>query len=107
MAITKLIRIKEKPQGDPGRGLKKALCYICNPEKAEVIGGNAGHDAGGAYFLMKQNKEYWHKEDGTQGFHYILSFPRSFRNRPAALRKSDSTNPESRFSLSVRPVIVR
>ena len=75
MAITKLIRIKEKPQGDPGRGLKKALRYICNPEKAEVIGGNAGHDADGAYFLMKQNKEYWQKEDGTQGFHYILSFP--------------------------------
>ena len=75
MAITKLIRIKEKSHGDPGGGLKKALRYICNPEKAAVVGGNAGHDAEGAYFLMKQNKEFWHKTDGSQGFHYILSFP--------------------------------
>lgn len=75
MAITKLIRIKARPHGDPGGGLKKALRYVCNPEKAAVVGGNAGHDAEGAYFLMKQNKEFWHKTDGSQGFHYILSFP--------------------------------
>ena len=59
MAITKLIRIKERSHGDPGLGLRDSLRNICNPEKAAVIGGNAGAGADAAYQVMKRNKEYW------------------------------------------------
>ena len=75
MAITKLFRIKERPQGDPGGRLHATLRYICNPEKSAVIGGSAGRDAESAYAVMKRNKDYWYKTDGSQGFHYIISFP--------------------------------
>ena len=75
MAITKLIRIKERSHGDPGLGLRDSLRYICNPEKAAVIGGNAGAGADASYQVMKRNKEYWSKTGGSQGFHYIISFP--------------------------------
>ena len=75
MAITKLFRIKERPRGDPGGRLHATLRYICNPEKSAVIGGSAGRDAESAYAVMKRNKDYWYKTDGSQGFHYIISFP--------------------------------
>lgn len=39
------------------------------------IGGTAGHTWERAYRSMLHNKEYWGKEDGTQGFHYVISFP--------------------------------
>ena len=75
MAITKLIRIKERSHGDPGMGLRDSLRYICNPEKAAIVGGNAGAGPDASYQVMKRNKEYWSKTGGSQGFHYIISFP--------------------------------
>ena len=75
MAITKLLRIKERKSGDPSGGLKAALKYICNPEKAVLIGGNAGTSPDHAYSVMKRNKDYWDKPGGSAGFHYVISFP--------------------------------
>ena len=75
MAVTKLLRIKERKSGDPSGGLKAALKYICNPEKAALIGGNAGTDPDRAYSVMKRNKDYWNKPGGSAGFHYVISFP--------------------------------
>lgn len=39
------------------------------------IGGNAGMTAEIIYQTMIDNKKYWGKEDGSQGFHYVISFP--------------------------------
>ena len=75
MAVTKLLRIKERTHGDPSGGLKSALKYICNPDKAALIGGNAGQSPDRAYSVMKRNKEYWNKPGGSAGFHYVISFP--------------------------------
>ena len=49
-----------------------------NPEKTQGglnIGGNAGITWDWVYESMLENKKYWHKEDGSQGFHYVISFP--------------------------------
>jgi len=47
MAITKLLRIKEnKGSGSPSAGLLRCIKYVLDPEKT----------------------------DGTQGFHYVISF---------------------------------
>jgi len=75
MAVTKLLRIKERKSGDPSGGLKAALRYICNPKKAALIGGNAGSTPDHAYEVMKRNKDYWNKPGGSAGFHYVISFP--------------------------------
>ena len=75
MAVTKLLRIKERKSGDPSGGLKAALRYICNPKKAALIGGNAGSTPDHAYEVMKRNKGYWNKPGGSEGFHYVISFP--------------------------------
>ena len=87
MAVTKLIRIKERKSGDPGGGLHAALRYILNPKKAELAGGSAGTNADAAYSVMKRNKEYWNKSDGSQGFHYIISVPPSCRTVAGTLAR--------------------
>ena len=77
MAITKLLRIKESKQGDPGSGLKRCLTYVCNPDKTEdgmLLSGNAGTHPALAYSSIKLNKLFWGKEEGSQGFHYVISF---------------------------------
>ena len=77
MAVTKLLRIKEGKGARQNRSLLDALKYICNPEKTKdfYIGGNAGWSAESAFHHMVENKKVWRKPDGTQAFHYILSFP--------------------------------
>ena len=77
MAVTKLLRIKEGKGSRQNRPLLDALKYICNPEKTKDIniGGNAGWSAESAFHQMVENKKVWRKPDGTQAFHYILSFP--------------------------------
>jgi hypothetical protein len=77
MAVTKLLRIKEGKGSRQNRPLLDALKYICNPEKTKdlYIGGNAGWSAESAFHQMVENKKVWRKPDGTQAFHYILSFP--------------------------------
>ena len=79
MAITKLLRIKESRQGqNRSLGLRRCVDYICNPKKTEngkLITGNCGVWPELIYEQMKANKETWGKPDGSQGFHYVLSFP--------------------------------
>ena len=78
MAITKLLRLKEATRGSPSAHLKHNIEYICNPDKCGGgiwIGGNAGATSGIIYQTMMENKRYWGKTDGSQGFHYVISFP--------------------------------
>ena len=78
MAITKLLRIKETKRGSRSSHLKNNLAYICNPEKTSGgcwVGGNAGTTPEIIYRTMMMNKNYRGKEGGTQGFHYVISFP--------------------------------
>ena len=78
MAITKLLRLKECSRGNKAQHLKNNIRYILNPEKTQGglnIGGNAGMTWDWVYDTMVENKRYWHKEDGSQGFHYVISFP--------------------------------
>ena len=78
MAITKLLRLKESARGNKAAHLKHNLFYICDPDKCGGgvwIGGNAGTRPEIIYETMIENKKYWGKEDGSQGFHYVISFP--------------------------------
>ena len=78
MAITKLTRLKESPGKNRAEHLKNNLFYICNPDKCRggvLIGGNAGITPEIIYQTMIENKKLWGKEDGSQGFHYVISFP--------------------------------
>ena len=77
MAVTKLLRLKEGKGGYKSAHLKNNLKYILNPEKTEGgmnVGGSAGLSAERAFNSMMENKRFWWKEDGSQGFHYVLSF---------------------------------
>lgn len=76
MAITRLLRVKEKGS-QKNAGLKQCLDYILNPEKTEgqtLVTGNCGSEPSFIYNEMVANKKRWGKSDGTQAFHYILSF---------------------------------
>ncbi|MCC8051903.1 MAG: relaxase/mobilization nuclease domain-containing protein [Clostridiales bacterium] len=78
MAITKLLRIKESGGADKASHLKKNIFYICQDAKTSDgvwIGSNAGSTPGMICRTMVENKKMWGKEDGSQGFHYVLSFP--------------------------------
>jgi len=78
MAVTKLLRLKECSRGNKAQHLKNNLRYIMDPKKTNDglnIGGNAGVTWDWVYESMMENKHYWHKEDGSQGFHYVISFP--------------------------------
>ena len=78
MAITKLLRLKESRSGNKASHLKHNLFYICDTAKTgggAWIGGNAGSVPEIIYDTMIQNKKNWGKEEGSQGFHYVISFP--------------------------------
>jgi len=90
MAITKLLRIKETRGASKSSHLKNNIFYICNPEKTSGgcwIGGNAGTTPEIIYKTMMINKNYWGKENGTQAFHYVLSFPADLNIDEAATFK--------------------
>ena len=90
MAITKLLRIKETRGASKSSHLKNNIFYICNPEKTSGgcwIGGNAGTTPEIIYKTMMMNKNYWRKENGTQAFHYVLSFPPDLNIDEAAIYK--------------------
>ena len=78
MAVTKLLRLKESRKGNASAHLKANLFYICNPDKCQgglYIGGNAGTSPQIIYETMMENKRFFGKTDGSQGFHYVISFP--------------------------------
>lgn len=74
MAITKLSSIGT-PQGGGGAHLKNCISYIMNPDKTEgLIGGNAGTTPPEIYQVMIDTKQEWEKEEGRQGYHFVISF---------------------------------
>ena len=78
MAVTKLLRLKEAKGNNKAAHLRHNIFYICNPDKCDGglwIGGNAGTTPDIIYQTMIGNKQFWGKEDGSQGFHYVISFP--------------------------------
>lgn len=78
MAITKLLHMKQSSFGIKSRHLKSSIDYILNSEKTDdsfLVGGNVGHTKEMAYEKMMQTKRRFGKEDGRQGYHFILSFP--------------------------------
>lgn len=78
MAVTRLLRIKETKGNNRASHLKKNIFYICRDDKTGNglwIGGNAGSTPDVIYWTMVENKKFWCKEDGSQAFHYMLSFP--------------------------------
>lgn len=78
MATTKLLRMKQTSKKNKSVHLKNSIFYICNPDKTDgglYVGGNAGMQPKTIYQAMQRNKERWNKETGSQGFHYMLSFP--------------------------------
>lgn len=76
MAITKLLHIKERASGNPAAGLEAAITYISNPAKTQNgrLMGSLNCTFQNAYKKMIATKKIYGKEDGRQGYHYIISF---------------------------------
>lgn len=80
MAITKLMHIKESPSV-PYTHLRNAINYILdvrnNGEKTgygQYVGGNAGSDHREILQNFLITKKDFGKEDGRQGYHFVISF---------------------------------
>lgn len=76
MAITKLMHMKESPGWKPEH-LYNAIHYILDKEKTEDgrwVGGNAGVECQEVFENFMETKKYWTKEDGRQGYHFVISF---------------------------------
>lgn len=75
MAITKLSNIGT-PQGGGAAHLKNCISYILNSDKTKgLVGGNAGTTPQEVYQVMMDTKQEWEKENGRQGYHFVISFP--------------------------------
>ena len=78
MAITKLKRIKEGTNNSGRLHMKELIIYVMDPRKCEGDSGtrsDLGNDPNLVYQLMIRNKEIHGKLDGSQCFHYVLSWP--------------------------------
>lgn len=76
MAITKLLHLKEGKQM-PSSSLKNCINYIFKDAKTENglwVGGNSGTTAEEVYQTMMDTKFLYEKENGRQGYHFIISF---------------------------------
>ena len=76
MAITKILHIKEAGKTTPGKHLKQAIQYICNPQKTQegMLIGSLNCQSDNAYQQMIQTKKYFQKLNLRQGYHIIISF---------------------------------
>lgn len=76
MAITKLMHIKARRSGNLAEGLKTAINYIVNPKKTRDgnLVGTLNCTSALAYQKMIATKKLYGKEDGRQGYHFVLSF---------------------------------
>ena len=76
LAITKILHFKEAGKASPGKHLKQAIHYICNPEKTQngklVSSLNCQKEY--AYQQMIRTKKNFHKQNLRQGYHIIISF---------------------------------
>ena len=93
MAITKLMHMKEARGGTKSSHLKNALQYILNPEKTEqglLIGGNVGTDANEIHEQMLATKQLFGKEQGRQGYHFVVSFDRFEASQEDAMKVGET-----------------
>lgn len=77
MAITKLMHVKERKNGNPHGGMHDCIRYILDPEKTENgywVGGNAGKETGQVYRNFLEVKKDFQKLDGRQCYHFVISF---------------------------------
>lgn len=76
MAITKILHIKEAGKTTPGKHLKQAIAYICNPQKTQegALIGSLKCQSDYAYQQMIQTKQHFQKLNQRQGYHIIISF---------------------------------
>ena len=95
MAVVKLLHIKEAKRGKKFAPLRRSLEYIFDVKNSEGktdqgkwIGGNAGRTAAESFETMMETKRIFGKEDGRQGYHYIISFAKG------------ETTPEDAFAMA-------
>lgn len=77
MAITKLLHMKEcKRKNEKSRHLKNAIRYVMNPEKTRklLLVKGFGVSTQHPYQDMMLTKEFFGKEEGRQGYHFIMAF---------------------------------
>ena len=76
VAITKLMHVKERKNGNPHGGMYDCIKYIIDPEKTENywIGGNAGTKTDQVYQNFMETKREFQKLDGRQCYHFVISF---------------------------------
>lgn len=77
MALTKLMHMKQCGKGNPARHLKNGIVYIMQEGKTDQgrwIGGNAGSTWQEVYQTMLETKREFGKQNGRQGYHFVLSF---------------------------------
>ncbi|MFQ7289641.1 MAG: relaxase/mobilization nuclease domain-containing protein [Lacrimispora saccharolytica] len=76
VAITKLMHVKERKNGNPHGGMYDCIKYIIDPEKTENywIGGNAGTKTDQVYQNFMETKRDFQKLDGRQCYHFVISF---------------------------------
>lgn len=76
MAICRMFNLKEKMNGYKANHLSKVINYIQNPDKTEqmklVDAVNCFPET--ALEQMMHTKRYFGKEDGRQGYHFVISF---------------------------------
>lgn len=76
MAVTRLLNLKEGKRY-PSSSLNNCIYYIFQDEKTEKglwVGGNAGTRPGEVYETMMETKRIWGKEEGRQGYHFMVAF---------------------------------
>ena len=80
MAITKIMHMKEDPKYVP-QHLINAIHYVLDvknkgkkTEYGKWVGGNVGLAADEIIQAFLDTKRFWGKEDGRQGYHFVLSF---------------------------------
>lgn len=77
MAVTKLMHMKEgKRKTDRSRHLEHAIAYVRNPEKTRQLSLVRGYRVRteSAYEDMMATKRFFGKEDGRQGYHFVMAF---------------------------------
>ena len=76
VAITKLMHVKERKNGNPHGGMYDCIKYIIDPEKTENywIGGNTGTKTDQVYQNFMETKRDFQKLDGRQCYHFVISF---------------------------------
>lgn len=79
MGTLKMLHMKACKGRNKARHLKNALEYIYNPKDTNRVsekwmGGNCGQNAKEIYENMIRWKKICGKEEGRQGYHYILTF---------------------------------